>query len=64
MTEKQDIKVSNKLKTSNWCFLAEINDWRIYETLSNQLFAVSTKRGSDKVSFEVYPDEEEEYTVY
>lgn len=62
MTEKQDIKVTRKLKTSHWTFLGDCGDWKVYETCNCDLFAISNN--SEKISFEVYFDEEEEFIVY
>lgn len=62
MTETQDLVVRKKLKTSFWNYLGDIGNWKVYETCDCVLFAVS--KVSNRVSFEVYFDEEEEFIVY
>ena len=62
MTERQDIAIAKRLKTSFWNYLGEIENWKIYETCECILFAVS--KNSEKVSFDVYFDEDEEFIVY
>jgi len=53
MTEKQDIKVSKKLGTSQWNFVGEdiLEKYKIYETNKYELFAIGE---NEFISFEVY----------
>ena len=53
MTEKQDIKATRKLGTSQWSYVGNsyTGKFKIYETNDNELFAIG---GNDFISFEVY----------
>ena len=62
MTEKQDTKITKHFNTSIWYYLGDKDNWKIYETCNGDLFAIS--KISEKVSFEVYHDEDEEFIIY
>ena len=62
MTEEQDIKVTKHFKTPYWHYLGDNGTWKVYETCKGDLFA--TSEISEKVSFDVYHDEDEEFVIY
>lgn len=62
MTEKQDIKITKHFGTSFWYYLEDCETWKVYETCKGDLFAIS--KISEKVSFDVYHDEDEEFVIY
>ena len=62
MTEKQDVKATRKLGTSQWSYVGDSHTgkFKIYETNNNELFAIGE---NDFISFEVY-ERDGTFSVY
>ena len=64
MTEYQDKIATRELGTSEWFYIGDTEDGksRVYQTNNGDMFATSTE--DDRISFEVYMNDEGEFLAY